>query len=80
MLGADARVILGRPPEAVLGGEERAEPNAGQTPDHLARMGEVARDGGLMAQEPHVPAAEQGAQARREHVEAGKDAGRHEAL
>ena len=65
--------VLGGARDAVLGGEERGERDAGQRADGVDRVGEVARDRGLMAQEADAASLDQAGEAAHEHVEAGAD-------
>jgi hypothetical protein len=65
--------VLGGARDAVLGGEERGERDARQRADGVDRVGEVARDRGLMAQEADAASLDQAGEAAHEHVEAGAD-------
>jgi hypothetical protein len=55
----------------VVGGEERGQRDARQRADGVDRVGEVARDRGLMTQQADAAARDQAGEAAHEHVEAG---------
>ena len=62
--------VLGDAGDAVLGGEERGELAPGKSSDGVDRMGEIARDRGLVAEETDPASSEQSGPLAHEHIEA----------
>ena len=68
-------MVLRDAAEAVLRPEQRGQAHAAHLADHVGGVGEIARDRRGMGEQTHPAAREQGAQAPRQHLEAGADAG-----
>jgi hypothetical protein len=61
-------MVLGGPPEAVLGGEEPDEPHAGRFPEKDGGVFETRIHRGLVGEKREPPATEQGPATGQQHL------------